>query len=58
MPRTKEHLNTILNDLYEISPALSESWTVELEKKLSLLTNFPEMGSLSQGTSFISTGRF
>lgn len=44
--RAKEHLNNVLSDLYESSPALSESWTDELEKKLALLTNFPEMGRL------------
>lgn len=46
MPRAKEHLNNVLNDLYEISPALSESWTDELDKKLALLADFPEMGRL------------
>ena len=46
MPRAKEHLNEILSDLYEISPALSESWTDELDKKLGLLADFPEMGRL------------
>lgn len=44
--RAKEHLSKVLSDLYELSPALSESWTDELEKKLALLTNFLEMGRL------------
>lgn len=44
--RAKEQLNKVLNDLYENSPALSESWTNELDKKLTLLADFPEMGRL------------
>ena len=46
MPRAKEHLNGVLTKLYEFSPASSESWTDELDKKLTLLANFPEMGRL------------
>ncbi|ADB36230.1 type II toxin-antitoxin system RelE/ParE family toxin [Spirosoma linguale] len=46
MPRAKEHLNKVLNDLYEISPTSSETWTDELDKKLALLGDFPEMGRL------------
>jgi len=45
-PRAKEHLNKVLNDLYEISPGLPETWTDELDKKLALLIDFPEMGKL------------
>ncbi len=44
--RAKEHLNKVLNDLYELSPTLSENWTDELNKKLNLLAEFPEMGRL------------
>jgi len=44
--RAKEHLSKVLNDLYEVSPNLSETWTDELNKKLALLVSFPEMGRL------------
>lgn len=46
LPRAKEHLTKVLDDLYEISLGLSESWTDELEKKLDLLALFPEMGRM------------
>ena len=49
LPLAEEHLNKILNDLYEITSPLAESWTDELDKKLALLSSFPEMGRLVPG---------
>jgi len=57
-PRAKEHLNNVLIDLYEISPAVSETWTDEPDKKLSLLAEFPEMGRLVPKHDLYFIGKF
>ena len=32
--------------LFDLSPTLANTWADELDKKINLLTNFPEMGRM------------
>lgn len=45
-PDAKEDVRLIYAQLYDYSPALADDWSDELEKKVTTLLNFPEMGRL------------
>ncbi|MBN8826986.1 MULTISPECIES: type II toxin-antitoxin system RelE/ParE family toxin [Spirosoma] len=40
----KEDVRKAYSDYFEISPSLADDWSDELDKKLGLLLQFPEMG--------------
>lgn len=42
----REEVREIYENLFDQSPALADEWTDELEKKLKLITQFPEMGRM------------